>query len=45
MTERDKSFHEHLEYVLETSDKLKNIQEKAEKMSVIREYIERYGCI
>lgn len=39
-----KSFHDHLEYVLETNDRLSNIKEKAEKMSVIREYIERYGC-
>ena len=39
-----KSFHEHLEYVLESNDKLKNIKEKAEKMSLVRDYIERYGC-
>ena len=39
-----KSFHEHLEFVLESNDKLKNLKEKAEKMSVIRENNERFGC-
>lgn len=41
----EKTFHDHLDYVLESNDKLASLKEKAEKMSMIREYIERYGCI